>query len=123
MRATPKFTRKFEGMTQLSTGIPLRDGHTKKALEVETYRDATLTVARGAVKFPGEGDVRGTLKLHGQTKPVTLHYATKVDRGTVSTTGNFTVGMSDFLIKPPSYLGVTAKNDVTINASFKVTGP
>ena len=67
----------------LTTGIGLRDHHMKeKYLEVPKYPSATLTIARSALKFPHDGEalsaeVPATLQLHGQTRPVTVHYEAK----------------------------------------------
>ncbi len=67
-------------LANLTTGIALRDRHMKeKYLEVQTYPSATLVIARGALKFPPNGEkvevtVPGTIKLHGQAKAVSVHY-------------------------------------------------
>jgi len=115
-------------LTNLSTGIALRDHHMKeKYLEVPKYPSATLVVARAALKLPAAGgaaesDVPATLKLHGQGRPVTVHYVAKSDAGGFSVDGKFRVKMDDFGISVPSYLGVTVKPDVNVTASFHVAG-
>lgn len=112
----------------LSTGISLRDQHMReKYLEVPKFPVTTLTVARSALNLPApgqktEGDVQGTLSLHGQTRPVTVHYDSKAEGGAFVTHGKFHVNMNDFGITVPVYLGVTVKPDVDVTASFKVTG-
>jgi len=111
------------GLSALTTGISLRDKHMKDALETDKYATTTLSVPRGSLKIPAagassSGDAGGTMKLHGQSKAVTVHYTAKNDGGVISVTGNTTVNMSDFGIKPPSYLGVTVKNDVAVNTKF-----
>jgi polyisoprenoid-binding protein YceI len=109
----------------LTTGISLRDQHMRdKYLEVAKYPAATLILARSALKVPsaGEADVPGTLKLHGQSRPVTVHYDTKSDGAAVSTHGRFHINMNDFGITVPSYLGVTVKPEVDVTASFKLAG-
>jgi polyisoprenoid-binding protein YceI len=108
-------------LKNLDTGIGLRNDHTKKALEVDSYPDAVLTVPRSALKLPGggEGDARGTLKLHGQSKDVTFHYAARLDGDTYNVNGSTTINMNDFGIKAPSYLGVTVKPDVAIASTFQ----
>jgi polyisoprenoid-binding protein YceI len=115
-------------LANLSTGIGLRDHHMKeKYLEVPKYPSATLTIARSALTFPGGGqqaaaDVAGTLQLHGQTRPLTVHYEAKGDGASFSAHGGFHINMNDFGIAVPSYLGVTVKPDVEVNAAFHVTG-
>jgi polyisoprenoid-binding protein YceI len=111
-------------LANLTTGIGIRDEHTKKALEVGTYPTVTLKVARSALKFPASGaessgDAKGSMTLHGTTKDVTFHYAAKADGDTISVKGNTTVNVDDFGIKRPSYLGVTVKPDVTITTAFQ----
>jgi polyisoprenoid-binding protein YceI len=110
----------------LTTGIALRDTHTKKALEVGTYPTTSLAVARANLKFPAagadsSGDARGKMTLHGVTKDVTFHYAAKNQGGTISVSGSTHINMNDFGISPPSYLGVTVKPDVDVNTSFQAT--
>jgi polyisoprenoid-binding protein YceI len=114
-------------LANLSTGIALRDHHMKeKYLEVAKFPSATLTIARTALKFPAGGsvaaDIPGSLKLHGQTRPVTLHYDAKSDAAGFAVQGRFRVNMNDFGISVPSYLGVTVKPDVDVSASFHVGG-
>jgi polyisoprenoid-binding protein YceI len=111
----------------LTTGISLRDKHMKDSLETTKYPTTTLTVARSVLKVPTSGervesDASGTLTLHGQTRPVSVHYDTKWDGSTFATHGRVHFVMTDFGITVPSYLGVTVKPDVDVNANFKVTG-
>ena len=111
----------------LSTGISLRDTHTKKALEVQAYPTATLSVVRSALKLPPSGqriaaDAPANLTLHGQTKPVTVHYDAKGDGSGFTAHGTFRINMNAFGIQAPSYLGVTVKPDVDVDATFHVSG-
>jgi polyisoprenoid-binding protein YceI len=112
----------------LTTGISLRDHHMKeKYLEVGKYPSAVLTVARASLKLPSggesqEADVPGVLTLHGQTRAVTVHYTAKSDGTAVAAQGRFHINMNEFGITVPSYLGVTVKPDVDVNASFRVAG-
>jgi polyisoprenoid-binding protein YceI len=107
----------------INTGIPLRDEHTKKALEVGTYPSTTLKVARAALKFPAagaesSGDAKGQLTLHGQTKDVTFHYVAKLNGDTYDVKGTARINVDDFGVKRPSYLGVTVKPDVDLSTAF-----
>jgi polyisoprenoid-binding protein YceI len=108
----------------LSTGIGLRDEHTKKALETDTYPTTKLTVARAALKFPaagGEssGDAKGQMTLHGQTKDVTFHYSAKANGTTFDVKGSTRINVDDFGVKRPSYMGVTVKPDVDVTTAFQ----
>jgi polyisoprenoid-binding protein YceI len=110
----------------LSTGIGLRDHHMKeKYLEVAKYPVATLTIARSALAFPKSGeqvtaDVPGKVQLHGQTRPVTVHYDAKGEGSAFGAHGSFRINMNDFGISVPVYLGVTVKPDVDVSATFHV---
>jgi polyisoprenoid-binding protein YceI len=112
------------GLSNLDTGMELRNKHTKEAIETDKYPTAELTVARGDLKFPAagsesSGDAKGKLKMHGQTKDVTFHYAAKIDGDAISVTGSSKVDMTDFGIKTPSYLGVGVKPGIELNVAFK----
>jgi polyisoprenoid-binding protein YceI len=111
-------------LQNLSTGIELRDKHTKNALEVDKYPSCTLAVARSALKFPTaggdtSGDASGKMTLHGQTKDVTFHYTAHLDGDTISVSGTTRVNVDDFGITRPSYLGVTVKPDVDVATAFR----
>ncbi len=114
-------------LANLTTGIALRDRHMKEYLETPKYPATTLTIARSALKIPTTGDrveadAPGTLTLHGQTKPVSVHYDARWDGTAFATHGKVHLLMTDFGITVPSYLGVTVKPDVDVNANFKVSG-
>jgi polyisoprenoid-binding protein YceI len=114
-------------LANLTTGISLRDKHMKDSLETPKYPTTVLTVARSSLRFPTgsdrvETDAPGMLTLHGQTKPVSIHYDAKWDGAAFATHGKVHLIMTDFGMTVPSYLGVTVKPDVDVNANFKVTG-
>jgi polyisoprenoid-binding protein YceI len=105
----------------LSTGIALRDKHMKeKYLETDKYPNAELTVARSAVK-EGSGSAQGTMKIHGQSKPVTFSYNAKKSGSGYAVDGTVRVNIKDFGIEVPSYLGVTVKPDVEVAVKFNAT--
>jgi polyisoprenoid-binding protein YceI len=105
----------------LTTGLSLRDKHTKDYLEVDKYPIATLVVARAALKLPGggEGDAPGKLMVHGTTKDVTFHYVANKSGDTLDIKGTTTINMNDYGVKTPSYLGVSVKPDVGVFANFQ----
>jgi polyisoprenoid-binding protein YceI len=114
-------------LANLTTGIALRDHHMRdKYLEVPKFPSAILAIPRAVLKFgnPGEkveGDAQGTITLHGQSRPITVHYDTKDDGSTLAAHGAFRLNMNDFGITVPVYLGVTVKPDVDVSASFRVS--
>ena len=59
------------------------------------------------------------MKIHGQSKPVTVHYEATRDGDVITVKGAARVNMAEFGIKPPSYLGVGVKPEVDVNVSFQ----
>jgi polyisoprenoid-binding protein YceI len=115
-------------LANLNTGIDLRDHHMReKYLEVPKYPSAVLTIARSALRVPAggeriEADAPGTLTLHGQTHPVSVHYDAKQEGPAYLAHGRFHINMNDYGINVPSYLGITVKPDIDVNASLHVAG-
>jgi polyisoprenoid-binding protein YceI len=115
-------------LANLTTGIGLRDHHMKeKYLEIQKYPAAVLTIPRGTLKWPASdgqasADVPGTMQLHGQTRPVTVHYDVKSEGPALKASGKVHINMNDFGITVPVYLGVTVKPEVDVNASFRANG-
>jgi len=115
-------------LANLNTGIDLRDHHMReKYLEVPKFPSAVLTIARSALHVPAgpervEADAPGTLTLHGQTHPVSVHYDAKQEGAAYSVHGHFHINMNDYGINVPSYLGITVKPDIDVTASLHVTG-
>ena len=111
-------------LANLATGVNLRDEHTRnKYLEVGKFPNATLTVPRGALKFPADGatstgDAQGTMNIHGKDKAVTFHYQATKKGAAIAVSGSVSVDITDFGINVPSYLGVTVKKDVSIDVAF-----
>lgn len=112
---------------KLDTKITLRNDHMRnKYLEVGTYPNAELTVARSALKIPAvgastSGDAPGTMRIHGKDKAVTFHYAAGNAGGKISVKGSVHLNINDYGIVIPSYAGVTMKPDVDIEVSFVAT--
>jgi polyisoprenoid-binding protein YceI len=111
-------------MTAISTGIALRDKHTRDYLDAATFPTAKLDVARASLKFPESGketsgDATGKMTIHGVTKDAAFHYTAKKDGDTISVTASTPVNMNNYGVKTPSYLGVAVKPDITVTASFQ----
>lgn len=101
-------------LNNIDTGLSLRNKHTKEDLEADKFPTATLKVARAALKFGGEGDAKGSLTIHGQTRQVSFHYKHSGD----SVRGSTRLNVGDFGVKPRSYLGISIKPDVEVYADF-----
>ena len=103
----------------LSTGIGLRDRHTKKYLEVAKYGSAQLQVPRASLNFNGgSGDATGSLTIHNTTKPSTFHYTATKQGSSFSVKATTKILLTDYGIEVPSYMGVTVKNEVNLEVSF-----
>lgn len=104
----------------IDTGMGIRNDHTKEDLEVSKYPTASIKVARSALKLTGgEGDTKGSLTVHGQTKDVTFHYVANKSGDTLDVKGSTTINVGDYGVKPRSYVGVSIKPDVVIYANFQ----
>jgi polyisoprenoid-binding protein YceI len=113
-------------LAKLTTGIGLRDTHMReKYLETAKYPTAELSVARGAVKFPADGETvdasaPGTLTVHGVSQAVTFHYRAVRKGNSYEVQGEVHLNMNDFSITPPSYLGISVKPEVDVTVSFRL---
>ncbi len=114
-------------LAKLDTKIALRNDHMRnKYLEVGTYPNAELTVARSALKIPAAGassagDATGTMKIHGKEHQVTFHYAAGNSGGKIAVKGSVHLNTNDYGIVIPSYAGVTMKPDLDVEVSFVAT--
>lgn len=112
-------------LTQLTTGIALRDKHMReKYLETEKFPEAELVVPRWSLRFPEEGKkmsawTMGNLKMHGKTKEVKVFYKATRGPGGVDVDGNTDINLNDFGIEVPSHLGLSLKPDVSIEVHFQ----
>jgi polyisoprenoid-binding protein YceI len=110
----------------ITTGISLRDRHMRdKYLQTASYPEASLEVARSALSFPKPGaeassDVAAQVRLHGQSKTVTVHYTAKRDgsSATLHVSGTMHLNMVDFGIEAPKYMGLTVKPEVDVSVRF-----
>ena len=104
----------------IDTGISLRNKHTKEDLEADKFPAATLKIARSALKLGGgDGDAKGSMTIHGQTKDVSFHYSAQKNGDTLDIKGSTRINVGDYGVKPRSYLGVAIKPDVEVYANFQ----
>lgn len=114
------------GLSDLTTGIDLRDKHMReKYLEVSQFPTATLRVPFDEVKWPedgkeSEGSGKGTFAVHGKSKEITFKYKVKNVGGSYAVNGEAPVNFNEFDVKVPSYMGITVKPDITVYATFNV---
>lgn len=107
-------------VTNLDTGMGLRNKHLKKYIGAEEWPAASLEVDKAALKIPGEGTATGKFRLHGVTKDKSFKYKVKRGAGgTLEVSGNFEVDITEHNIEKPCYLGVCTDTKVKVSASFK----
>jgi len=85
---------------------------------LDSEKHAEIVFKSTGAEAGGEGrwTLRGNLTLHGQTRPVTVQVALKNGRYT----GESTVKLTEFGIKPPGKAGVRAKDEVKIEFDVRL---
>ena len=92
-------------------------------LDVTHFPDAELHVRRKAVTFPSPGrtaefDARGTLTLHGVSRPCSIHYRVEQGQpGEYRIQGRTRIDIRDFGIEVPAW-GVRIDPSVGIQVDF-----
>lgn len=112
-------------LTDLKTGIGLRDHHLRKYLETEKYPAATLIVDRAVLTIPDDGQVAaarasGQFTIHGVTKPMTFEYQAKRMGSDFLVQGKLMINLADFKVEQPCFLGVCVDNNVKVKTTFKL---
>jgi polyisoprenoid-binding protein YceI len=113
------------GLTDLKTGIGLRDGHLRRYLETEKFPNATLVVERSALKIPDDDEIvtahsSGEFTIHGVTKSTPFEYQAKRLGSDYLVQGKLKVNLADFKIEQPCFLNVCVDNDVKVKVKFKL---
>jgi len=125
---SPKMTM-LEGIAEVEmkdfvTGMSLRDKHMKnKYLEIKQFPLATLTfkseipveLKAYSESFSREFELKGTMNLHGVTKPIAIKFRLEKNASALSYSANFELNLADYSIDIPSFLGVTVAKTVNVN--------
>lgn len=105
-----------EGVTidlkSITTGIALRDKHTKEHLMVDKYPQAKLVKATGK-----DGKGKATIELRGKTVEVSGTY--KIDGKMVK--AEFPMKLSDLDITGVRYMAVGVKDEVKVHIELPLT--
>ncbi len=112
-------------LTNLKTGISLRDKHLRGYLDTAHHPDATLSVERSKLKLPDDNQTvtasaTGAFTLHGVTKPLAFTYRAKRTGSDYHVQALATVDIRRFGVEVPCYLGVCVKPDVKLKLHFKL---
>jgi polyisoprenoid-binding protein YceI len=100
-------------LTDLKTGISLRDNHTQKHLETEKYPEAELLMGQGKA---GKGKAK--IKLRGKEKVVDGTYTLSSDKTKLD--AKFPIVLSEFGITGIKYMGVGVKDEVMVRVQVPV---
>lgn len=106
-----KFTLR---LSEFDAGMALLSKHLCEHLECTTYPDAVFDLKSFEMK---DGDVEGTLTLHGKTLPVT-GWKAEVDGHDVTVKGS--VKLTDYGITPPEFSGVGVSNKADVTIEVKI---
>lgn len=112
-------------LTNLKTGIGLRDKHLRGYLKTNQHPQATLVVERSKLTVPADnqtvkGKAKGDFTLNGVTKPVEFKYQAKRTGSDYHVQGITKIDIRDFKVEVPCYLGVCVEPQVSINVKFKL---
>lgn len=113
-------------LAPLETGIGLRDIQLREMLDPDNYPAATLRIRRAALTFPtehqpSEDTVDGELTLHGQSRPVKVHYRAELAGTDITKVqGSLQLDIRDFDLKAPSYLGMTVAPRIEVKVELSV---
>jgi polyisoprenoid-binding protein YceI len=88
-----------------------------EVLDSEGHQEIAFKSAGAEAGGEGRWTLHGNLTLRGQTRPVTVKVTLKDGRYT----GEATVKLTDFGIKPPGKAGVRAKDEVKIEFDVRLT--
>lgn len=99
-------------LKSLTTGIALRDKHTKEHLLVEKYPQAKLIKASGK-----DGKGIATIEVRGKTKDVAGTY--KIEGNTLK--AEFPMKLSDLEITGVRYMAVGVKDDVKVHIELPIS--
>lgn len=87
-----------------------------EVLDSEKHPEIVFKSTSAESSGEGKWTLHGNLTLHGQTKPVTVQVTLKDGRYT----GESTVKLTDFGIKPPGKAGVRAKDEIKIDFDVRL---
>ncbi|MCC6897518.1 MAG: YceI family protein [Polyangiaceae bacterium] len=112
-------------VTNLQTGMKLRDKHLRQYLETDKHPSATLVVDRSSLKFPendqtARGTATGSFTLHGVTKSLEFQYKALRTGSDYHVQALATVDIRDHQVEVPCYLGVCVDPKVKLKVKLKL---
>lgn len=112
-------------VSDLKTGIGLRDKHLKRYLEVDRFPTASLVVERSKLDLPEndkttKSSATGTFTLHGKSKPLKFSYQALRTGSDYHVQALAKIDIRDYDIEVPCYLGVCVDPSVKLKVKFKL---
>lgn len=112
-------------LTDIKTGIGLRDKHLRKYLSTDKNPNATLVVEKSKLKIPDDaktarGSATGQLTLNGVTKPLKFTYKAKRTGSDYHVQALGEIDIREHKVEVPCYLGVCVKPEVKLKVKFKL---
>ncbi|MGZ8546643.1 MAG: YceI family protein [Sulfuricurvum sp.] len=108
-------------MSDLISNNKKRDADMQEALESSLFPRAVFDVKEVIAKGDGHYLLKGTINLHGVTKPITFEGKITEESSKVHIQATSTLKMTDFGIKPPKllFLSVRDQVDLSVDISLK----
>lgn len=94
-----------------STGLDLRDKHTKEKLNYKKYPSVKISNAKAK-------DGKGTAKIKIMDVEKNINFKYSLDHGSIKV--SFTLKLSDFSIEGISYMGIGVKDEIDISANLDI---
>lgn len=125
VRDTPEELEISVPVTQLETGIGLRDRHLREHLHADAHPTAKLVVKRAALTFPrdqqvGQGQAQGELWLNGQKHPLSFSYQAERAGARYQVQALATVDIRHHGIEEPCYMKLCVEPLVKLKVKFSV---
>ncbi len=95
-----------------------RDSHAVEAIEGLKYPTITFKSTQILQQNAEMIKAEGFLTFHGITQKINFSAIKKIDKQII-VEGGFVIKLTDYLVEPPSLLGIKSKNEVKIN--FKMS--
>lgn len=101
-------------LAQFNSGNANRDSHAVEILEGIKY--PTVTFVSNSIQYGKEQiEVKGILNFHDVKKEITFSVLHKRLKGYEAYSGNFTVDMTEYNVKPPSLMSMPTDKNIKIS--------
>lgn len=102
-------------MLDLISDNKKRDEHMRETMECDRFHMAIFDIKEVVVKGGDNVILKGSMNLHGVTKPMSFEGVITQDGNKVRIKASGMMKMSDFGIKPPKMVFLTVRDQVDLN--------